>query len=137
MAELSGQQLLEAAPKVQTELVDVSQWIPEGQVRIRVMSAGAHDAYEKSLISVKVSGNKVTQEPNLDNQTAKLLVHCICDVEGRLHYATKDIEQVGKMNGDMLRHIHKAAVQLNGLNKSIEDIAKNSEPSPEGDSSTG
>jgi hypothetical protein len=129
MAELSGQQILESGAKVHTELVDVSKWIPEGSVRIRKMSLEAHDAYEKSLLKITVKGNKVTQEPDIGNRTAKLLVWVICDEEGRLHYGPKDIDALGKKaDGPMLRHVHEAAAKLNGLDKSIEDIAKNSEP---------
>lgn len=134
MAELGMQELLDASPVVKTELVDVGQWVPEGKVRIRVMSSEAHDAYEKSLLKITVSGNKINQEPDLTNQTAKLLVWCICDAEGRLHYTPKQIDALGKKDAAMLRHIHKAAIELNGLNRSIEDIAKNSESHPQNSS---
>ncbi len=134
MAELGMQELLDSSPVVKTELVDVSQWIPEGEVRIRVMSSEAHDAYEKSLLKITVSGNKINQEPDLSNQTAKLLIWVICDAEGRLHYTPKQIDALGKKDSAMLRHIHKAALKLNGLDKSIEDIAKNSESHPQNSS---
>lgn len=137
MAELTGQQLLEAAGAIETKLVDVSQWIPGGEVRIRKMSLEAHDAYEKSMLKITVNGNSVKQEPDLSNRTAKLLVWVVCDAEGRLHYTPKDIEKLGKVQDNgMWRHIHDEASKFNGLNKSIEDIAKNSETTQPSASST-
>lgn len=127
MAELTGQQLLEAGSEVQTHLVDVSEWIPGGEMFVRKMSLEQHDAYEKSMLKIIVNGNNVKQEPDLSNRTAKLLVWTVSDKEGRLHYTPKDIEKLGKHpNKDMWRHIHDEAAKFNGLNKSIEDIAKNS-----------
>lgn len=135
MAELTGQQILESAG-VETKLVDVSKWIPDGEIRIRVMSGEQHDAYEKSLLKITVKGNKVTQEPDISNRTAKLLARCICDAEGRSLFSEKQIDELGKKNGPMLRHLAKEATELNGLDKSVEDLAKNLSTSPESDSST-
>lgn len=136
MAEITGQQLLDG-DAVEVLSVDVSKWIPEGEMFVRKMSLEHNDAYEKSMIKLIVNGNNVKQEPDLLNRTAKLLVYVVCDKEGRLHYTPKDIERIGKSpKREMWRHIHDEAAKFNGLNKSIEEIAKNSEASPEGDSPT-
>jgi hypothetical protein len=121
MPELSFKQILEA-PDLVTELVDVPEWGKDAQVRIKVMSGDEQAAYERSMVKIKGT----SQEADIANHYAKLLARCMCDNEGRRLFNDSQIDALGKKSFRALKRLHDAATKLNGLDKSIEELAKNS-----------
>lgn len=132
--ELTREEQLSSGGDIQFELVPVDEIKPGATIRIRRMNFKGQDAYEKSLI--KFSNGGQTQEPDISNKRGKLMVHCICDADGRLHYGPKDVDTLGAKSGAAWDRVYERCVKLNALEKSVEELAKNSNGTPTSDSAS-
>ncbi len=131
MAELSFQQVLDADDII-TELVDVPEWGKDAQVRVRTLGADGLAAYEKSMLKIKGA----SQEPDIANHYSKLCVWGMCDPKGKLLFNASQIEALGRKSIKALRRVHDAIVRLNDLDKTVEQLAKNSNSIPASDSAS-
>lgn len=110
--------------------------IPElGDVAyIRTIRAIDFDAYQASL------RDPITGQTNLGNICARLVVLSLCDADGNLIWPEQDrgegLAVLAGMPAAVMDRLFLAVKQLNNL-KSVEDAAKNSEPTADDSSSTG
>ncbi len=105
--------------------VDVPEW--NGKVWIRCMTAGDRDLWEQHI-----------QTLGFQNIRAKTAVSCVCDENGNLLFTDKDLPALSALHGKALDRIFEAAVLLSKVGKAdLEDLKKNSEPTPSDDFSSG
>jgi hypothetical protein len=117
-----------AAADLPTEKVPCPEW--GGDVYVRTMAGTERDHFEQTI----ADGKKAT---NLNNVRARLAVKTVCDEKGNRLFSDDDADALGKKSGKVLDRIFDAAQRLNGIgDKAVEEIAKNSDAAPSGNSSS-
>lgn len=122
------------------EEVFIPEW--QGSIFVKVLSASEKDAWEKSLQAVPMEGTKeATEQQKLDarydNLRAKSAVWATCDAQGAPLFVLADAEWLGSKSGKALDKIWEVFIRLNELSKDdIEELKKNSAPTPSTDSGT-
>lgn len=125
---LNRDQIL-GANDAQVKDVPVPEW--GGSVRVKVLSGAERDAFE-GLISAKAKLGQLS-----DNMRATIVAACVVDDAGRPLFTEADIEALGRKNWKALDRVADAASELNKLTDSdVEEIRKNSAPSPDGPSTS-
>ena len=104
------------------EDVEVPQW--GGTVRVRAMTAIERDRFEQETYSG-------TSKENYDNMRARLVVKCLIDEQGNRLFKDEDAETLGKKHGAIVDKLFWIARRLSAVtDKQIDNLIKNSEPSP-------
>lgn len=116
------------------EFVPVPAWSKEGEepkgVFVQGLTGTARDSYEMEMIEVKRSPKgKVSQEINLRNLRAKLIVRCAYDSDNKetakLLFSPADVEWLGLKSSEALQPIYRAAQRLSGLsNEDVEELGE-------------
>ena len=86
------------APDLTLEPIEVPEW--GGTVHLRVMNGA-------TML-------KLSELPKADF-TGALLVHTLCDADGKLLFAPEDVEQVMNKNHAVLQRLIVAAIRINSL----------------------
>jgi hypothetical protein len=127
MTLLSADQILSANDRG-AETVDVAEW--NGAVLIGVMSGAARDALMSA--AMREGGMPVGE------YQALLLSLTIVDAAGNALFTGDQVKQLQDKSKDVLDRLAAVATRLNGIGaKAAEDVAKNSEAAPSGDSGSG
>lgn len=109
-------------------------------VYVTEMTARQKDIYDQSLLKrIRDKKGSITNiEPDTDDYRAKLLVITVCDENGNLILQPNDFRLLSQaMSTTKLDIIYKAAQEINGLSEEKqEEIEKNSDTEPEGNSSS-
>lgn len=130
MPTLNRDQILKA-DDLPREKVNVPEW--GGDVWIRTMTGTERDAFEQESIEGK--GKNITV--NMKNIRARLIVRTAVDESGKRLFAEADAVLLGAKSGKALDRVFDVAQEMSGLtDKDVEDLAKNSESGPSGDSTT-
>ena len=131
MSLLTREAILAASDLV-TERVLVPEW--GGEVLVRSLTGAERDAFEAASFITRGQ----TREVNLANLRARLLALALVDETGSALFVEADIVALGRKNARVLDRLFEIAQRLSGLGpKDIETLAKNSEPGPNGGSSSG
>ena len=131
MGILLNREAIFAAPDIQTEDVHIPQW--GGTVRVKNLTASERDAFEDSTTTQR--GNNL--ELNRKNFRAKLVALCVVDEDGKRIFGDADIHKLGAKSAAAMDLLFAAASRLSGISKDDEDeLLKNSESDPSGDSSS-
>lgn len=112
---LTREQIL-TANDAKVEVVEVPEW--GGSVCVRMMNGTERDLYERAMYDKSKIGQLG------ENARAHLLSLTICDDQGVLLFAPKDIDALGRKSSIALERCVKVAQRLNKL-ESVEDAAKN------------
>jgi hypothetical protein len=106
-------------------------------VCLREMSAAARDRYGSGMLKqTKDAAGKMAMEADMSNQTAKLLVLCLCDEGGNLLFEEAHAAILGNVPAKALDELRKAAEELSGLGEeAVEGAVKNSVRTDTGGSS--
>ncbi|MGW2580839.1 hypothetical protein ACWCYZ_05780 [Streptomyces virginiae] len=127
--------------RAQIDAIDDRTWedipVPEwgGEVRLLGLSGTERDAYQASMVRMGSQGN--VAGVNLVDNSARLLARCIVGEDFERLYTDKDVRDLGKKNGAVIRRLYKDAQRISGLAKeSVEDAAGNSEPARSGPSTS-
>ena len=127
MALLTQDAIL-SADDLTRERIDLPEWGDGAFAFVRTLEGNERDMFEESC---QGKGDK----PNLKNIRAKLVVLTLCDESGKRLFTDMQVNAVGKKSAAVLDRIFGVAQRLNGLTaKDVEDLAKNSEGDPSGDS---
>lgn len=127
---LTREQIVSADDKP-IETIDVPEW--GGQVGVRTISAKERDKWQDAMMEGKGKNRKM----NLDNATASLCALCICDANGTPLFNRSDIEVLSAKSASAMNRIFTVAARLNGISEEdVEELAKNSGPTEDGDSSS-
>ena len=117
-----------AAQDLKTEEVHVPEW--NGTVLIRGLTATERDAYEASMF------HKGSDELNLKNARARLLVMTLVDEKGECLFSKDEIKALGRKNGAVLDRLWRKARKLSGLTREdVDELVGNSSGAPGGASS--
>jgi hypothetical protein len=102
-------------------------WAP-GEAFIRLMSATDSDFYEASRVIISVGPDgKPSATAAVANIRARLLVLCLCDATGALHFTRDDALALGAaLDRNAANEMFDQASRLNKLQKADRDDAKNS-----------
>jgi hypothetical protein len=120
-----------AVDDIQFEDVDVPEW--DGKVRVKALTGSERDALEQSMIE----GRGKHREMNLANFRAKLASHSIVDENGKRVFNDLDVYDLGRKSGAALARVFNVASRLSGFtDDDIDELVKNSESDPSGDSGT-
>ncbi|MEU2450051.1 hypothetical protein ABZ605_08330 [Streptomyces sp. NPDC012765] len=127
--------------RAQIDAIDDRKWedipVPEwcGEVRILGLSGTERDAFQASMVRMGSQGN--VAGVNLLDTSARLLAKCIVDDGFERLYSDKEVKELGKKNGAVIRRLYADAQRISGLTKeSVEDAAGNSEAAPSGSSTS-
>jgi len=129
MGFLTREQILEA-DDLKTEIVPVPEWKTgeNDSVIVRTMMGTDRDAFDQELLTEE-------GKSNLENFRAKLCAYTIVDEEGERLFSQEDIIKLGKKSSLALNRVFIVAQKLNGLAPGdVEEMAKNSETTPENSS---
>ena len=100
----------------------------EAYVWVRMLSGAERDAFEQASLDRK-------GRPNLQNIPARLCAICIVDDDGKSVLKPYEAEALGTKSARALDRIFSVAQKMNGItDDDIEELAKNSETIPGGDS---
>ena len=125
---LTREQILEAQD-IQTEIVEAPEW--GGSVKVQGFTGTERDAFEDEVVETK--GKKISV--NMRNIRAKLVAKSLVNGNGQRIFSDKDIAALGKKSAAPLDRIFAVAQRLSGISsKDIEELAKNLEAAPSGDS---
>lgn len=111
------------AADLRAEVVPVPEW--GGDVRIQ----GMMGCDRNSLL-----GESATSDvPRYSNWYGRVLVRCIVDEKGQRIYQDADAEALGRKNALVLERLFTVAARLSALAEAdVEELAKNSESTPNG-----
>lgn len=100
----------------------------EDFVFVRQMTGRERDSFEQSIMEIKQDGKgNQTVRQNLKDFRAKLIVHTVCDEDGKNILETKDFETLSKnMSAATLEKLVNEAQKLNGMSQNdVDDLVKN------------
>jgi hypothetical protein len=123
---LTRDQILQA-DDLPCEEVEVPEW--GGSVFVRTMTGTEHDAYNAEA-PVDDEG-----ERSLANFRARMCVRCLVDADGNRLFQDGEAAALGERSTRALGRVFEVIARLNGLDE--EEIVKNSEAAPSGDSGSG
>jgi hypothetical protein len=123
--------------EVKIEKVELSR----GFVFVKEMTGHEKDLWEQSMLKQKPSGDKnkpVEYETSLEDFRAKLAVVTVCDENGDLVFKFEDYKNLNRMmSASNMERIVVVAQKLNAITeKDREELLKNSEAVPDGNSSS-
>lgn len=120
-----GREDILGADDLPRELVEVPEW--GGSVWVRTMTGTERDAYEASIIEVKLGPKgQASVERRMDNSRAKLLARSICGDDGERIFTESDISALGRKSAKALDRVFEVAQRLNGMTEDdIEELAGN------------
>lgn len=105
-----------------------------GAIKVWKLYVNERDAWETSL-QIQVRGKGT--ETNTRIIRASLLSMVLRNDDGSRMFTDGDIPMLGKLFADEADEVFAVACRLNGLNaKNVEDMAKNSEPTLNGEPSS-
>ena len=133
MGLLNRKSLLEKQ-ELQTQKVDLG----DDYIYVREMTGRERDNFERSLRKQVKRGDKTDYEVSLEDFRAKLVVNTACDEKGDAIFQPSDYSMLSKnISAKRLMTIADAASELNGITEDDrEDMVKNSEAAPSGNSSS-
>lgn len=113
-----------AANKLRKEEVQVPEW--GGTVWVREMTATERDAYQVSILEMKKGAKgRVEMQPNMQDATAKLLLHCLVDDEGEQLFT--DIGEIRQLAAAPVNRLLSVAQRLNAMgDEAMEELVGNS-----------
>lgn len=130
---LKAEDILQAAPVLVKELVEIPEW--NGSIWVRELSAEERDDYSQSLVDTRQVGRKTVVKPNFRNSDARMAVMCCVDEEGKRMFKDSDAPRLGKQSSRALGRICEVCQRLSGMTKEdIEELTKNSSTAPSADS---
>jgi len=117
MALLNRSQILQA-DDLKTEDVPTPEWFPDGEVRVRGLSAAER---------VKIAQRSMNGSGQVDSQQALDLlilipVLCCVDSTGQPLFSEGDVEALGKKDGAPLQRIMETALRLSQID--VDDRTK-------------
>lgn len=114
--------ILKQVRPLHKELVEIPEW--GGGVHVRVLTGKERDELEQAWETTKRK-----------NFRARLAVAVCCDDDGNDVFQYHDIEALGQQPSTALQRITEVALRINGFSREArEDLEKNSESGPGGDS---
>ena len=124
------------ADDLRLERVEVPEW--GGEVLLRTMTGTERDAFEAELVEGREQGGGGVGRINYRNLRARLLALCTVGEDGaRLFSTPEDVAALGGKSAGALDRLFKVAQRLNGLSaQEVDDLTKNSEPAPNGGSTS-
>jgi hypothetical protein len=118
-------QIVAAADCVR-EAVEVPEW--NCTVYVRSIIAQDLDSWQAETYVYK-EGDVAT---NLANIRGRLLVRCLVDEAGQRIFADNEAALLGAKSTQVIDRLYKVAQRLNAVtSKDVEELAKNSSPSPD------
>jgi len=126
-------QILEA-DDIETEAVEMGEFTGwPGKVWIKGLEGTERDSYESSLRIFR--GDEAI--PDLVNMRAKLVVRTLVEEDGTRVFTDEEDGIVGRKSAKALDKLFDVAARLSALSKAdVEELAKNSEAAPSGDSTS-
>lgn len=119
---LTKDQILNAED-TKSQAVNVKEW--GGTVRVRMMTGTERDQFEREQYELMKIGKMG------DNMRARLVARCVVDEDGQQLFTPDDVAALGGKSAIALDRIVKAISSLNKLDtETVENLAKNSDPSP-------
>lgn len=115
--------------RLKSEIVEVPEW--GGSVRIRELSAAQRDSWD-STFRFDQDGNATAE--SLRNMRARMCSLSIVDENDMPVFSPMEAEQLGQLSGTALHRVYAVCRRLNGMDDST---AKNSEATPDVDSTSG
>lgn len=123
MALLNRDQIL-GADDLKREIVSVPEW--GGEVLVSAVTGDARDELELQMF-----GPGKTPEQRLKSFRARIASLCIVDDSGNRLFTEADVEKLGRKSARALQRVARVAERLNGFSAAeVDDITKNSDPSP-------
>lgn len=105
------------------EPVDVPEW--GLRVYVKSLSAREKEKYVDSIRVTKGKGRNATQEVVLEESSAKLVVMCACDKNGKKLFNMSHVKMLADKSGKAMQRLVDKASELNGLSDDAEEDAKN------------
>ena len=123
MGMLTREDILKTALK--TELIEVPEW--GGSVVVREAMAADYDAYSQSLSTTVIDEEGDAQRtPNLGNASARLVVRCVFDNEGKRLFTDADAEALGQKSSAAVERVYRKIAAMSGMNRKAKAaLAKN------------
>lgn len=115
-----------AVEDVQVEAIRIPEWEkpkgPQVWLHVRGLSGKERDSYEAS-ITVRRGR---TEEINLKNARAKLVVRCVVDLDGNRMFTDADVAALGEKSASALQRIFDTCRRLSGLtDDDINELTEN------------
>jgi hypothetical protein len=111
--------------------VRVREW--NGTVRVQSLTGTERDQWEEACQEQK-GKEKIFSTKQLRE---KLLSFCLVDAEGKKLFSEGDIALLADKNASALTRLFDVARKLNGIGaQDVEELTKNSEAAPSGDSTS-
>jgi hypothetical protein len=127
---LLSREAILGADDLPTKDVHVKQW--GGSVRIRSLTGTDRDQFEADVLGARRLG-----QVSPGNVRARYVSLCVVDAEGNNIFSAADIEALGRKSGEALDTVYQAVLSLNALSDDdVEELAGNSEPAPNGASTS-
>jgi len=135
MAFLTKKQIMESKDII-TQTVPVPEW--GGDVLIRTLTGTERDAFEALILSGGKDNSKgKKKEADMTNIRARLVARSIIDDSGRLMFNDGEVDALGRKSSKALDRVFEVSQQLSGIKEEdIEELEKNSEAAPGGDSTS-
>ena len=109
----------ESARDIKTRIVDVPEWKRAPQVRVAEMSVARAREFSKLI-----------EDDGILSTVAWAIAGMVGD-DGLPMFSIKDVHLFDNVPNSAIRRISDAVIELNGLDKSPEDVKKNSETIPD------
>jgi hypothetical protein len=131
MALLSKDQIFNVND-IPVEDVSVPEW--GGEVRVRGLTGTERDRFE----SDSLMNRKGSQEVNLKNLRARLIVACAIDESGQPLFTLGDVMRLGQMSARALTRVFAVAQRLSGMDdEDLNELTGNLEPDQKDSSTSG
>lgn len=116
-----------ASPGPAIEELEVPEWGEMGgTIHVRTMSGHQRDRWEIAA---------ATRAGGVDGVMALLVAHTVCNADGELVFSHEDIDALNELPCTGLARVFEKARKMNVLTMTdVEELAKNSEPAPNGSS---
>lgn len=117
MGFLNKEAILGCNDVAQKVTVAVPEW--GGEVLVRPMTGKERDAFEQALTDKK------------GNLRALVCSYSICDEDGKLLFASSDVERLGGKSAAALQRVFDVAIKLARVTKEdVDELEKNSATTP-------
>lgn len=117
--------ILKAKGRLRREPVEVPEWadLLEGEkVYVRELTGRERDEYEAERVKVTFGPRgRVSQEINLRNLRARLVVRTLVGEDGKRVFSEADAAEVGELGGAVLDRLFDVAQRLSGLSKDADE----------------
>lgn len=130
---LTAKQILEADDLIR-ERVEVPEW--GGYVIVRTMTGGEKDRFQMATLT-QHKGEIQTDLKKMKHFRCRAVALTVIDDKGERLFTEHQVEKLAKKSAKALDRVYEVAAQLNGLAEgAAKEIEKNSEPSPDADSTS-